>query len=122
MLLSEFAKLTGFKPDNVYYNYEIKPYYSKSGLSKQEFCEQWVKKGGIQKAYNYMRGNRNDYKASLYDVQEWFGKCIDERDEYKRKIDRIRRSIVDVTEQLNRAQDIYSDALQELFNLMQDIK
>lgn len=122
MLLSEFAKLTGFKPDYDYYRQYIKPYYIKSGQSKQEWCEQWVNNGGIQKAYNYMRQNRNDYKVSLYDVQEWFGKCIKERDDYKRKIERVIRSIDNVAEQLNRAQDIYSDTLQDLFTLIQDIK
>ena len=122
MLLDEFAKLTGFRPDYDYYRRNIKPQYLNSGLSKQEWCEQWVKNGGIQKAYNYMRQNRNDYKVSLYDVQKWLGKCIEERDDYKRKIDRIRTPIADIAEQLNRAQIIYSDALQDLFNFIQDIK
>ena len=122
MLLDEFAKITGFRPDYDYYRRHIKPQYLKSGLSKQEWCEQWIKNGGIQKAYNYMRQNRNDYKASLFDIQESFGKCIDERDGYKRKIDRIRRYIANAYEQLNREQDIYSDALQDLSNLIQDNK
>ena len=100
MLLSEFSKLTGFKPDYDYYRLYIKPYYIKSGQSKQEWCEQWVKNGGIQKAYNYMRQNRNDYKVSLYDVQEWLGKCIGERDDYKRKIESSKNALDAVIEKL----------------------
>ena len=101
MLLGEFAKITGFRPDYDYYRQYIKPYYIKSGLSKQEWCEQWVNNGGIQKAYNYMRQNRNDYKVSLYDVQEWLGKCIGERDDYKRKIESSKNALDAVIEKLS---------------------
>ena len=101
MLLGEFAKITGFRPDYDYYRQYIKPYYIKSGLSKQEWCEQWVKNGGIQKAYNYMRQNRNDYKVSLYDVQKCFGKCIGERDDYKRKIESSKKALDAVIEKLS---------------------
>ena len=110
MLLSEFSKLTGFRPDYDYYRQYIKPYYLKSGLSKQEWCEQWVKNGGIQNAYNYMRQNRNDYKISLYDVQKCFGKCIKERDDYNRKIESSKNAIDAVIEKLN---DLYKQRQSE---------
>ena len=125
MLLGEFSKLTGFKPDYDYYRLYIKPYYIKSGQSKQEWCEQWVKNGGIQKAYNYMRQNRNDYKVSLYDVQEWLGKCIGERDDYKRKIESSKNAINAVIEKLNYLYEQHiseKDALNALINKLIEVK
>ena len=125
MLLSEFSKLTGFKPDYDYYRRYIKPYYIKSGQSKQEWCEQWVKNGGIQKAYNYMRQNRNDYKVSLYDVQEWLGKCIGERDDYKRKFDSSKNAIDAVIGKLSYLFDqckSEQDDLSELITKLIEVK
>ena len=52
MMLEEFAKLTGFKPDQEYYHAYIEPKYLESDLDKSDWCKQWVKKGGIQKVYN----------------------------------------------------------------------
>ena len=51
-MLEEFAKLTGFKPDQEYYHAYIEPKYLESDLDKSDWCKQWVKKGGIQKVYN----------------------------------------------------------------------
>ena len=118
MLLSEFAKLTGFKPDYDYYRLYIKPYYIKSGQSKQEWCEQWLANGGIQKAYNYMRQNRNDYKVSLYDVQEWLGKCINERDDYKIKIESSKKAIDSVIEKLSYLFDQFKSEQDDLSALI----
>ena len=64
MLLEEFAKLTGFKPGQEYYRAYIEPKYLESNLDKSDWCKQWVKKGGIQKAYNDLNDVCDVYKRS----------------------------------------------------------
>lgn len=54
MLISEFIDRTGFRPTDEYYHEVIEAEYEKSPLTKDEWCKQWKKNGGIQIAYNAM--------------------------------------------------------------------
>ena len=54
MLLHEFIVRTGFVPTEDYYHKEIEPEYNRSKLDKNEWCKEWKKNGGIQKAFDYM--------------------------------------------------------------------
>lgn len=54
MLIKEFIDRTGFTPTDDYYHKEIEPEYNRSRLDKDDWCKQWKKNGGIQKAYDAM--------------------------------------------------------------------
>ena len=68
MMLEEFAKLTGFMPDNDYYVNVIEREYNNSVLDKREWCKKWLKDGVIQKAYDYIKNERYMYKVSYEQV------------------------------------------------------
>ena len=54
MLIKEFIDRTGFIPTDDYYHTEIEPEYNRSKLEKDDWCREWKKNGGIQKAYDAM--------------------------------------------------------------------
>lgn len=65
MLLKEFIERTGFTPTENYYTKVIEPEYMASELDKDQFCKQWKRNGGIQKAYDALKG---DLASSSTDV------------------------------------------------------
>lgn len=66
MMINEFVDLTGFKPTDDYYHTEIEPIYERSDMDKRDWCKQWKKNGGIQKAYDALREQAaNDYAKVL---------------------------------------------------------
>ena len=65
MLLSEFAKLTGFTPDPDYYVNVIERVYNNSVLEKREWCKKWLENGGIQNSYDAMKSEVDVYKKTL---------------------------------------------------------
>ena len=93
MTLEEFAKLTGFKPDQEYYHAYIEPKYLESDLDKSDWCKQWVKKGGIQKVYNDLNEMYNvskktyGYYFGLYrKISDDYDKLLKERDDALEKL------------------------------------
>lgn len=64
MMLEEFAKLTGFTPDQDYYVNVIEREYNGSVLEKREWCKKWIENGGIQKAYDAMKEDAKICKES----------------------------------------------------------
>ena len=54
MLIKEFIERTGFTPTDDYDHKEIEPEYNHSKLEKDDWCREWKKNGGIQKAYDAM--------------------------------------------------------------------
>lgn len=85
MLISEFIERTGFRPTEDYYHTEIEPDYKCSNLYKDDWCKQWKKEGGIQKAYDAMcKQAANDYaqvltlQGKVKELEENNGKLIDE--------------------------------------------
>lgn len=54
MMINEFIERTGFKPTEYYYHAEIEREYEASDMDKDKWCKQWLKNGGIQKAYDAM--------------------------------------------------------------------
>lgn len=73
MLLSEFAKLTGFNPTPECYHDFIEPQYNGSTLQKDEWCKKWKKDHGIARAYdwqvNYYRNLQDRYNQQVNDIQ-----------------------------------------------------
>lgn len=53
MTQKEFTERTGFKPTAACYHELVEPEYVNSDLDKDEWCKQWKKNGGIQKAYDW---------------------------------------------------------------------
>ena len=80
MMLEEFAKLTGFKPDQEYYHTYIEPKYLESDMDKHEWCKQWVKKGGIQKVYNDLNEICNVLRVTKDYYFELYRKLTDDYD------------------------------------------
>lgn len=83
-MLNEFIELTGFQPIGEYYHSVIEPEYEKSNLDKREWCKNWLKAGGIQKAYNeladtYKMAYDANIKAAEKEDAHWF---IDMSDKY----------------------------------------
>ena len=130
-MLEEFAKLTGFKPDQEYYNAYIEPKYLESDLDKSDWCKQWVKKGGIQKVYNDLneicnvlritkdyyfelyRKLTNDYDKLLKERNELLkekNSSIEERNEASKKIESSKNILDAVIEKLN---DLYKQRQSE---------
>lgn len=124
MMLEEFAKLTGFTPDQDYYHAYIEPEYLESDLDKISWCKQWVKNGGIQKAYNDLndvcdvykrsyeayvriyRRIRDDYDKLLKDKNDF----LEERNESLKKIESSKNILDAVIEKLN---DLYKQRQSE---------
>lgn len=77
MLLKEFIDRTGFTPTDDYYHTEIEPEYNRSKLEKDDWCREWKKNGGIQKAYDAMC---KDAASNYLRVQE-LDKLVDEKTE-----------------------------------------
>lgn len=76
MLLQEFTKLTGFTPSEEYFNCVIFPAYMASGLGKEDWCKQWMNKGGVQAAYNAMAEELATAKKRLSDkIGRFYRKC-----------------------------------------------
>lgn len=124
MMLEEFAKLTGFKPDQEYYHAYIEPEYLESDLDKLSWCKQWVKNGGIQKVYNDLnevcdiyknsyenaikeyRSLRDDYDKLLKEKNDF----LEGRNEALKKIESSKNILDAVIEKLN---DLYKQRQSE---------
>lgn len=81
MLLKEFAERTGFEPTYKYFNEVIHPEYMQSELDKDEFCRQWKRKGGFQKAYDAMCVERNEQKDLAFRYKRAYEETKDALDE-----------------------------------------
>lgn len=121
MLLEEFSKLTGFKPDQEYYHAYIEPEYLESDLDKISWCKQWVKNGGIQKVYNDLNEVCDIYKNSYENaIKEYrslrddYDKLLKEKNEALKKIDSLKKSLNVVKEQLDYTQAMYKNLLEDL--------
>lgn len=116
MLLEEFAKLTGFTPDQDYYHAHIEPEYIESDLDKISWCKQWVKNGGIQKVYNDLNEVCDIYKNSYENtIKEYrslrddYDKLLKEKNDYFSEIDSLKTTLegmckkaLDILEAVNR--------------------
>ena len=116
MMLDEFAKLTGFKPDKDYYHAYIEPEYLESDLDKISWCKQWVKNGGIQKVYNDLNEvcdiYNNSYENTIKEyrsLRDDYDKLLKEKNDSLREIERLKKTIegmckkaLDILEAVNR--------------------
>lgn len=139
MMLEEFAKLTGFTPDQDYYVNVIEREYNCSVLEKREWCKKWLENGGIQKAYIAMKNERYMYKASYEQVVHGYrslrddyekllkekNELLKERDEALEKLYGSKNDIDAVIEKLNYLYEQHiseKDALNALINKLIEVK
>ena len=121
MMIEEFIKLTGFTPDQDYYYLFIEKEYMNSKLEKKEWCEQWLKNGEIQKAYDTMKEKAElDQKAYESTVKEYlsltddYDKLLKERSEALEKNKILTNALSAVKEQLDCTQAMYKNLLEDL--------
>ena len=98
MTLQEFTKLTGLNPTENYYHTVIEPEYNRSTLEKQDWCANWVAKGGIQKAYDAL-------KTALSDEQKFSAEEIKQLEEVVDKLQKENTELEDKIIELNKSQE-----------------
>ena len=138
-MIEEFIKLTGFTPDQDYYTNVIEQEYMNSTLEKNEWFEQWLANGGIQKAYDYIKNERYVYKESYEQVVHGYrslrddydkllkekNDLIKERDESLEKLYGSKNALNAVIEKLNYLYEQHiseKDALNALINKLIEVK
>lgn len=98
MTLQEFTKLTGLNPTEAYYYNVIKKDYINSTLEKQDWCANWVAKGGIQRAYDAL-------KTELSDAQKFSAKEIKQLEEVIDRLQKENTEFEDKIIELNKSQE-----------------
>lgn len=82
MLQKEFEERVKFEVSADCYHKCIEPEYNASQLDKDEWVKEWKKNGGIQKAYDWERTNRQLAEKSAKHTQEILDSVVEERDFY----------------------------------------
>lgn len=93
MLLKEFIERTGFTPAEDYYTRIIEPEYMSSDLDKDQFCKQWKKNGGIQKAYDCMKEALALSSTDILNLRQYVDKYQDRLAEVNDKLDDERQDL-----------------------------
>ena len=105
MMINEFVDLTGFKPTDDYYHTEIEPIYERSDMDKRDWCKQWKKNGGIQKAYDTMC---KDAAANKLKV-----------DAYEKRITFLQNKEAELTEEVEALRDDRVERINERMELIE---
>ena len=116
MLYSEFTKLVGFEVDDRYYNDVVEHEYCESDIDKQEWCKQWKKNGGIQKAYDWMKKQKDNYQSLFSKYCDDLNACIDERNELRHENHELKNEVAG----LNRKIENWEQGRKELVEFMID--
>ena len=98
MTLQEFTKLTGLNPTEAYYHNVIEKDYMNSTFEKQDWCTNWVAKGGIQRAYDAL-------KTELSDAQKFSAEEIKQLEEVVDKLQKENTELEDKIIKLNKSQE-----------------
>lgn len=72
MLQSEFEERVGFTVTSDCYHECIEPEYDASKLEKDEWCKQWKKDHGIQRAYSWMAKRVEELEKSIKEMSQVF--------------------------------------------------
>jgi hypothetical protein len=70
MLQSEFEERVGFTVTSDCYHECIEPEYDASKLEKDEWCKQWKKDHGIQRAYSWMAKRVEELEKSIKEMSQ----------------------------------------------------
>ena len=72
MLQQEFEERVGFTVTSDCYHECIEPEYNASKLEKDEWCKQWKKDHGIQRAYSWMAKRVEELEKSIKEMSQVF--------------------------------------------------
>lgn len=118
MTLQEFTKLTGLNPTENYYHTVIEPEYDRSTLEKQDWCANWVAKGGIQRAYDALKTELSDAQKfsaeEIKQLEEVVDKLQKENTEFEDKIIELNKSQEDV-EKIKEEYDMFKFKVSKFF-------
>lgn len=96
MLQQEFEKIVGFTVTSDCYHECIEPEYNASKLEKDEWCKQWKKDHGIQRAYSWMAKRVEE----LEKFTEEMGDVFADNKAKTQEIDDLRTSLEIVSDNL----------------------
>ena len=105
MMINEFIERTGFKPTEYYYHAEIEHEYEASDMDKDKWCKQWLKNGGIQKAYDAMC---KDAAANKLKV-----------DAYEKRVTFLQNKEAELTEEVEALRDDRVERINERMDLIE---
>ena len=84
MLQQEFEQRVGFTVTSDCYHECIEPEYDASKLEKDEWCKQWKKDHGIQRAYSWMAKRVEELEKSIKEMSQVFEDNIAKQQEIER--------------------------------------
>ena len=84
MLQSEFEERVGFTVTSDCYHECIEPEYNASKLGKDEWCKQWKKDHGIQRAYSWMAKRVEELEKSTKEMSQVFDDNVAKEQEINR--------------------------------------
>ena len=96
MLQQEFEKIVGFTVTSDCYHECIEPEYNASKLGKDEWCKQWKKDHGIQRAYSWMAKRVEE----LEKFTEEMGNVFADNEAKVQEIDDLKTSLESVSDSL----------------------
>ena len=116
MMINEFVDLTGFKPTEDYYHKEIEPIYERSDMDKRDWCKQWKKNGGIQKAYDAMCKDAaaNFCKVNAYEKRITF--LQDKEADLTEKFEDCKQKLFDANQAIEKFNNERKDLIEFLIN------
>ena len=96
MLQQEFEERVGFTVTSDCYHKCIEPEYDASKLEKDEWCKQWKKDHGIQRAYSWMAKRVEE----LEKFTEEMGNIFADNESKVQEIDDLKTSLENVSDSL----------------------
>ena len=104
MLQSEFEERVGFTVTSDCYHEYIEPEYDASKLEKDEWCKQWKKDHGIQRAYSWMARKIDELNKSNQEMVNVFAyneAKVQEIDDLKISLEKVSDSLASRNKQLS---------------------
>ena len=96
MLQQEFEERVGFTVTSDCYHKCIEPEYNASKLGKDEWCKQWKKDHGIQRAYSWMAKRVEELEKRT----EEMGNAFADNEAKTQEIDDLKTSLESVSDSL----------------------
>ena len=96
MLQQEFEERVGFTVTSDCYHECIEPEYDASKLEKDEWCKQWKKDHGIQRAYSWMAKRVEELEKSIKEM----GNVLADNEAKVQEIDDLKTSLESVSDSL----------------------
>ena len=96
MLQQEFEERVGFTVTSDCYHVCIEPEYNASKLGKDEWCKQWKKDHGIQRAYSWMAKRVEELEKRTKEM----GNILADNEAKVQEIDDLKTSLESVSDSL----------------------